>query len=164
MGTVGATAVALALAVGNMWARTKEKKKARAEDLKGRARVYAWALPMAPVKDHGGRVWIRNDTDLPIHSISYHAFTDKFRGKALNFSGSLLLPPRETRTFDIPADVFVRLGAAEVSNPWIHILLIFTDVDGYRWARHPNGDLTGYPFEGKTRLPITIDKGTLPPL
>lgn len=157
VGTVGATVVALAFGIGALRTAQNDRRERRNQELRERARVYCWAGTGIPAPQQGGRAWIRNDTDLPIHNVSINIFTEKVGDSTpLNMGFSMLLPPKETRTIDLEASLF----DPSVANPKIHIAVTFTDVEGYTWTRHPNGALTSVPWpDGRLLMPTPLDEG-----
>lgn len=154
-GTVGATIVALFLGISAFLASKKDQKAREAQVRRDKAQVYCWAGSYVPASEKGGKAWIKNDTELPIHNMSVNIFTEKVQNrKHLNMGTSLILAPKETRTIDLDASYFDE----NLANPKVHIFVIFTDVDGFTWTRHPNGALTPFPYE-KLQMPTPLDKG-----
>lgn len=154
--TLLATFVALSLGLWSVWtARSAKKQQLRQEKL-DKARVYCWANPLDPVRERGGQLWVRNDTDVPLYYVEYEIFIVPAPPAQNRWTGHVMLPPGETRTVELDHGGFAGIP---MRKPMVFAALRFNDVDGFGWIRHPDGSLTTSDWKGPMRMPISLIEG-----
>lgn len=99
------------------------------------ALVCCWADHAEAPEEHS-LVFVKNDTDYPVHGLVYTTRTDPALGwdrLGRAQAGTLSIPPKavvsEQLKFGVPAE-----------NAYVS--MAFTDASGYAWTRHWNGQLT----------------------
>lgn len=135
IGTVSAAIIALVLAFLGLWREHRTRVANETEARREMARVYCWATHAEASENHS-LVFVKNDTDYPVHGLVYHTTTDAALGwdrLAMSQGGTLSIPPRAVVTeqlkFGVPAEN-------------VYVSMAFTDASGYAWTRHWNGQLS----------------------
>lgn len=153
IGTVSASVIALGLAFLGLWRERQTRLSHEAEARRSMANIYCWAAHDKSVKG-GSFVFVKNDTDFPVHGLVYHTETDRvlgWTGLRRAQAGTLSVPPRAVVTeelkFGVPAES-------------VYVSMAFTDATGYAWTRHWNGELSpGLTEPGDRRKPLHLTEG-----
>ncbi|WP_193072629.1 hypothetical protein [Brevibacterium sp. FME37] len=135
IGTISAAIIALGLALLGLWREHLSRAMKEAEAKREMARVYCWAERAEASEGHS-LVFVKNETDYPVHGLVYQTTTDAALGwdrLGRSQGGTLSIPPRAVVTerlkFGVPAEN-------------VYVSMAFTDASGYAWTRHWNGQLT----------------------